>query len=77
MDDEYINEKTKTLITDEWRITIFSDHAELFNLIKDPNEMNNLWNEEHLNEIKVDLLIRLMRKILKNKQLYIKRDCQY
>jgi arylsulfatase A-like enzyme len=77
MDDEYINEKTKTLITDEWRITIFSDHTELFNLKKDPNEINNLWNEEHLNEIKLDLLLRLMRKILQNKPRYINRDCQY
>ncbi|TFG26007.1 MAG: hypothetical protein EU533_00145, partial [Promethearchaeota archaeon] len=32
MDDEYINEKTRTLITEEWRITIFREYGELFNL---------------------------------------------
>ena len=43
MDDDYLDEKTRTLITDDWRLTVFKDHGILFNRKEDPDEMNNLF----------------------------------
>jgi arylsulfatase A-like enzyme len=77
MDDEYINEKTRTLIAEDWRITIFSDHGELFNLKEDPYEMNNLWNENSFIDIKLELILRLMQKNLQKTESNVKRDCLY
>jgi len=76
MDDDHNNEKTKTLITDEWRITVFSDHGDLYNLNKDPSELNNLWNDKSFNEIKIELLLRLFKKSSKISKSVI-RDCGY
>ncbi len=77
MDDEYINEKTRTLITDNWRITVFREHGELFNLNDDPDEMNNLWDDGTVTNIKIELLLKLMRKNLRFTESYVRRDCQY
>ncbi|GAG26774.1 unnamed protein product, partial [marine sediment metagenome] len=64
------------LITDEWRITVFSDHGDLYNLNKDPSELNNLWNDKSFNEIKIELLLRLFKKSSKISKSVI-RDCGY
>ncbi len=77
MDDDFIKEKTRTLITDEWRITIFRDEGELYNLKEDPNEMNNLWDEESLKDIKNELVLKLMRKILESTESHVKRECHF
>ena len=77
MDDDHINEKTRTLITDIWRITIFREYGELYNLKEDPDEMNNLWDEESLKDIKLELILKLMRKNLGITKNYVRRDCQY
>jgi len=65
MDDDHNNERTRTLITDNWRITVFSDHGDLYNLKEDPNELNNLWHDNSFNEIKLELLLKLFNKSTK------------
>ncbi len=80
MDDEILDEKTRTLITDEWRITIFREKendGELYNLKDDPNEMNNLWNDNDYKDKKMELLMELIRKYLKVYKSPIVRDCQF
>lgn len=77
MDDEYINEKTRSLITDEWRITVFREYGELFNLKEDPDEMNNLWDDDSLKDIKLELILKLVRKSFGFTESHVKRDCQY
>ncbi|GAG84105.1 unnamed protein product [marine sediment metagenome] len=77
MDDEYINEKTRTLITDEWKMTIFKDYVELFNRKEDPDDLNNLWDDESLNYVKLDLILKLMRKNLNFSETHVNRDCQF
>jgi len=76
MDDDHNNEKTRTLITDEWRITVFSDHGDLYNLKEDPNELNNLWYDTSFNEIKIELLLKLFKKTSKISKSVI-RDCGF
>ncbi|MCP4763276.1 MAG: sulfatase-like hydrolase/transferase, partial [archaeon] len=66
MDEEIMGEITRTLITDGKRITIFmapENDGELYDLIDDPDEMNNLWKEESYKEIKTNLLIKLAKKM--------------
>lgn len=80
MDDGGIDEKTRTLITDEWRITVFSNNdneGQLYNLKEDPDEMNNLWNDKKYKDIKIELELRLLRKNLNIIESHINRDCQY
>jgi len=77
MDDDYNNEKTRTLIREDWRITIFHDHGELYNLKEDPDEMNNLWSYKPFLEKKNELLLRLFKKCIRNQPKVITRDCGF
>ena len=76
MDDDHNNEKTRTLITDNWRITVFSDHGDLYNLKEDPSELNNLWYDNSFNKIKIELLLKLFNKSTKVSRSVL-RDCGY
>ena len=81
MDEEVMEEITRTLITDDnWRITVFikeENGGELYNLNEDPDEINNLWNEETYSAKKTELILRLVKKMMKNRISPISRDCQY
>ena len=77
MDDDHNDEKTRTLITDDWRITIFRNYGELYSLKEDPDEMNNLWDNISFLEVKEELIFKLLRKCINNQQKPIIRDCGY
>ncbi len=80
MDDEItINEQSRTLITEDWRITVFSEAyiGQLFNLKEDPDEMNNLWNNQSFGDKKSELLLKLMRKNTEDLRNPVIRDCQF
>jgi arylsulfatase A-like enzyme len=77
MDDDHNNEKTRTLIRDNWRITIFREHGELYNLEEDPDEMNNLWGNKSFSKEKNELILRLYKKCLRNQPKLINRDCGF
>jgi len=77
MDDDHNNQKIRTIISDQWRLSVFREHGELFDLKKDPDEMNNLWNDNSYLGVKTELLLRLTRReILKEKDPVI-RDCGF
>lgn len=77
MDDNYTDQKTRTIIEDGWRMTVFNDFGQLFNLKKDPNELNNLWGDDDYKEKKMDLLLKLSRKVFRNIQNPQIRECDY
>lgn len=77
MDDDHNNEKTKTLITEKWRCTIFRDHGELYDLKGDLDEMNNLWNDKSYLEKKIELTLKILKKCIKNQYNPVIRDCGY
>jgi arylsulfatase A-like enzyme len=77
MDDDHNNEKTRTLIAGDWRITVFRNHGELYNLKEDPEEMNNLWDKNTFKEIKNKLLLRLLRRCINTQNNSVNRDCGY
>ncbi|MHA2399477.1 MAG: sulfatase family protein [Promethearchaeota archaeon] len=77
MDDDHNNEKTRSLITEEWRITVFRNHGELYNLKEDPDEMHNLWNSKSIQNKKHELLLKLLRKCVNTQDYSVNRDCGY
>ncbi|MFX1358647.1 MAG: sulfatase [Promethearchaeota archaeon] len=77
MADDIINQRSKTLVTEDWRITIFEESGELFNLKEDPNEMNNLWNDKNYKDLKMELILRVFRKGMRYQEKIIERDCGY
>lgn len=77
MNDEFINHKTRTLITNKWRISIFKDSGQLYNIKEDPDEMSNLWDDNLYKDTKLELLLKLLRKITINQERILIRDCGY
>ena len=57
-------QKIRTLITEKYRCTIGYPDArdELYDLITDPGELNNLWDSEH--ELRTQLTDKLVRMVL-------------
>jgi len=59
--------RARTMIKDDYRITIYHGHerfGDLFDLKNDPNELNNLWNDPNSKEIRDKLLIKLLHEII-------------
>ena len=67
MDEDYLNFKMRTLVTKRYRLTVYSgkEYGELFDLQEDPKELWNLWSKPDYRNIKRDLLIQLLDKIIK------------
>lgn len=67
-DDDIRHVYLRTLITEDWKITIYSGrtYGELFDLKNDPEERNNLWEDKNYKELKQEMLWKLMQKMLEN-----------
>lgn len=65
---EYIDEpgklQLKTIVTTDYKLTYYTNQGfgELYDLKKDPEEMNNLWNMEAYQGIKSQLLIAILNE---------------
>ncbi|GGX45191.1 sulfatase family protein [Saccharospirillum salsuginis] len=55
-----------TLVTQSWRLSLFEDHGdgELYNLVEDPHELNNLWNDRGFANIRASLEHQLLRRLI-------------
>ena len=53
----------KTRVDERYKITVYRDHdyGELFDLLHDPNELDNLWDDPAKSELKGRLLLRFMQ----------------
>ena len=60
------NFRARSLITADRRLTLYegADWGELYDLVKDPEEMNNLWNEPAAREIRGELMEILARRMM-------------
>lgn len=65
-DEDYLGLRLRTLITDRHKITAYpgQGYGELFDLHEDPGEVNNLWDDPGSQDLKSDLLIRLMERLV-------------
>ncbi|MBC7288112.1 MAG: sulfatase, partial [Armatimonadetes bacterium] len=50
-------------------------YGELFDLIEDPQETQNLWNDPARQSLKKDLLIRLMERLVETDDRLPRRLC--
>jgi arylsulfatase A-like enzyme len=57
--------KLRTLVTDRWRLSVRADEAwgELYDLMSDPHETNNLWWDEGLSRVRAALSMRLIQEM--------------
>ncbi len=60
----YKNVHLRTYINDRYKITVYrsGEDGELFDLVEDPDETNNLWHEPRAQEIKKDLLHEFLQE---------------
>ena len=67
MDDDYLKLKLRTLVTNNWRMTMYGgkEYGELYNLIEDPKEQINLWDDPDYRGVKSDLTVRLLDEIIR------------
>lgn len=65
----------KQLITDRYKITVYmnSTDGELFDLQNDPHENTNLWNDKAWQEIKNQLILKLVQSTMKEEPLKMPR----
>lgn len=54
----------QTFITDQYKLVIYRDHdeGELYNLLCDPDQYENLWDHQSYRELKLELLHRFVQK---------------
>lgn len=52
----------KTLVTDVYKLVVYAnkEYGELYNVITDPDQMNNLWEKEEFQNIKIQLIQKLI-----------------
>ncbi|TFF87651.1 MAG: DUF4976 domain-containing protein, partial [Promethearchaeota archaeon] len=69
--------RLRTLITENYRLTLYRDFenfGDLFDLKNDPNELNNLWHDNDSKEVRNKLINSLIHEIIKNQNEYPKRQ---
>ena len=69
--------RLRTLITENYRMTLYRDHenfGDLFDLKNDPNEVNNLWRNDNYTEVKNNLMKTLLHEIIKIQDEFPKRQ---
>jgi len=65
-DEDYLGLRLRSLITERYKVTAYpgQEYGELFDLREDPGELHNLWRDPASRELKRDLLIRLMERLV-------------
>lgn len=65
-DDDFVPMRARTLTTRQWKLTYYLNqpHGELFDRIRDPNEMNNLWNDPASQPVRQQLIQALLEEVL-------------
>ncbi|MEK6645247.1 MAG: sulfatase-like hydrolase/transferase [Candidatus Firestonebacteria bacterium] len=65
----------KTYINDRYKITAYynRNYGELFDLKKDPQEINNLWNKKEFSKLKSDLIMKLLFAEMGKEPLWMPR----
>lgn len=65
----------RTYVNERYKITVYRnhDHGELFDLQKDPGEINNLWDEPDARSVKAELLLEFMQATLRSEPVRMPR----
>lgn len=67
----------KTYVDDRYKITVYYNHeyGEMYDLLNDPQELCNLWDDEQYRELKMKLLLRYIWAELGKEPLWMPRVC--
>lgn len=59
--------KVRTLVTERWRLSIFAEvtWGELYDLVNDPHELQNLFDDPRYSEIQAALIFRLATEMIR------------
>lgn len=65
-DEDYLGLRARTLITDQHKLTFYSDeeYGELFDLDTDPEELHNRWNDTEYADVKNRLYRELVNELV-------------
>ncbi len=65
----------KTLVEDRYKLTVYyrRHYGELFDLREDPSETNNLWNSPDHQELRAELMIKLLWAEMENEPVWMPR----
>ncbi|MPQ44090.1 sulfatase family protein [Clostridium tarantellae] len=65
----------RTFVDNRYKITIYygKTYGELFDLQKDPNEINNLWDDENYKDLKMKLLLKYIWAELDKEPMWMPR----
>jgi len=77
--EQYKDIRVRTMITEDYRITIYQGYGntgDLFDLKNDPYEQHNLWYDEHYKGIRDKLMYKLMHEILNLQDRFPKKQAQ-
>ena len=76
-DEDYLNLKLRTLVTERYKITIYQGegYGELFDFKDDPDEYENLWHSQPHQTLKKELSQNLLHKIVETDDPLPRRLC--
>jgi len=77
--DQYKNIRVRTIVTEDYRITVYqgyADEGDLFDLKNDPLEQRNLWHAKNYGEVKKKLLTKMFHEILNLQDRLPKKQAQ-
>ncbi len=65
----------RTYIDDRYKLTLYcdADYGEIFDLVEDPKEINNLWNNKEFAELKAKLLLKYAQAELEKEPMWMPR----
>ena len=65
-DEDYLGLRLRTLVTDRWKVTIYAGQSfgELFDLVDDPGETRNRWEDPEYRNIRDELRLRLLDELV-------------
>jgi arylsulfatase A-like enzyme len=66
-DDDYIGERLRTLVTEQWKITAYAGRpwGELYDRRNDPQETRNLWNDPAYRAPRDEMRLRLLDHLMR------------
>lgn len=65
-DEDYLGLRLRTLVTDRWKVTIYAGQSfgELFDLVDDPGEVRNRWDDPDYRNVRDELCLRLLDELV-------------
>lgn len=76
-DEDYLGLRLRTLVTERHQITAYpgQPYGEPFDLVSDPDQLENLWDRPEHRELKRDLLNQLMERLVLTDSALPRRLC--